>query len=79
MYVPYKYFGLVKFGVLPPKKLYAPILPSTINKKLLFPLCRTCAEELTEYVCHHNDKERSIYGTWCTVELDYAISKLDIE
>ena len=36
--------GLVKCKVLPPRGLHIPLLPSHINKKLMFVLCRKCAE-----------------------------------
>ena len=38
-YAPGKYFGLVKCSVLPPRRLYFPLLPARINKKLVFTLC----------------------------------------
>ena len=34
--------GLIKCTVLPPKKLYHPVLPVRHEDKLYFPLCRTC-------------------------------------
>ena len=39
-----KFEGLVKCKVLPPRGLHIPLLPSHINKKLMFVLCRKCAE-----------------------------------
>lgn len=39
------YFGLVQCRILPPRGLYHPVLPYRTGGKLLFPLCRTCAEE----------------------------------
>jgi hypothetical protein len=35
--------GLIKCSILPPRRLYHPVLPFKCNKKLLFSLCRTCA------------------------------------
>jgi hypothetical protein len=37
--------GLIKCTVLPPTRLYHPVLPYRCNNKLLFCLCRTCAVE----------------------------------
>ena len=43
--------GLIKCTVLPPKRLYHPVLPYRYGGKLTFPLCRKCLEvahELSE-------------------------------
>ena len=40
-----KYFGFVKCKILPPTDCFLPILPSRINKKLLFLLCNKCGIE----------------------------------
>ena len=48
-----------------------PILPVRINK-LIFPLCGTCALHQQEK-CQHSDDERSIFGTWTSVEVQKAI------
>ena len=40
-----QYFGIAQCTVLPPYKLYHPVLPLRQNDKLTFPLCRTCVEE----------------------------------
>ena len=68
-----KYFGIIKCKILPPRTLYIPVLPARINKKLVFPLCRTCAEIKFMDRCCHNDQERAITGTWCTPEVDKAV------
>ncbi|XP_039614013.1 uncharacterized protein LOC120532230 [Polypterus senegalus] len=41
------YFGLIKITMLAPRKLYFPVLPLRICGKLMFTLCRTCAETQT--------------------------------
>ncbi|XP_074604063.1 uncharacterized protein LOC141857463 [Brevipalpus obovatus] len=66
------YFGFVKCRMLPPSNLFIPVLPSKIGKKLIFTLCKTCAE-LQAKSCTHNEKDRSLMGTWTTVELLAAI------
>ena len=70
------YFGLAQCKILPPRKLFHPVLPYRCNGKLMFPLCRTCAENqvklpLNERVCQccHNEDERALTGTWCTPEI----------
>ena len=73
-----EWFGFVKCKVLPPRGLYHPVLPTKIKcgdaEKLLFPLCRVCAEKKIQR-CDHSDDERSFVGTWCTNELAVAIAK----
>ncbi|KAK3104555.1 hypothetical protein FSP39_004928 [Pinctada imbricata] len=69
------YFGIAKIKVLPPRKLYHPVLPYTSNGKLKFPLCRTCADKESQTECGCDDEERSLIGTWCTPEIDLAIKK----
>ncbi|XP_052436036.1 nucleolar protein 10 [Carassius gibelio] len=43
--------------------------------KLLFALCRTCAETQYQGQCQHSDDERIISGVWTSVELSRAIDK----
>ncbi len=69
------YFGLVKCTVLPPRGLFHPVLPYRACAKLMFPLCKTCADTTSKTVCTHTDSERAIMGTWCHVELLKAVEK----
>src|SRR5271170_7216804 len=70
-----QYEGLIKCKVLPPDRLYHPVLPVRLNKKLIFPLCITCAEtQPKEGRCTHSDKEWSFDGTWVSEELKKAVS-----
>ena len=41
----------------------------------MFPLCRTCADNLQQEPCHHSDAERTLHGTWVTLELEKALEK----
>ena len=41
----------------------------------MFPLCKTCADNLNRNPCTHTAQERAILGTWCHVELMKAIQK----
>lgn len=54
------YFGLAECTILPPPKLFHPVLPFRCGGKLVFPLCRSCAKEDIDKpllakasVCHH--------------------------
>ena len=67
------YFGVIRCSVVPPRKLLHPVLPYKCNGKLLFPLCRTCAEERRQDFCDHSDGERSLTGEWVSTELDKAL------
>jgi hypothetical protein len=67
-----QYEGLLKCSVLPPRKLYHPVLPYRSNGKLMFTLCATCADTLAQTPCNHSDTERSLAGTWVSVELQKA-------
>ncbi|KAI8493979.1 hypothetical protein Bbelb_283260 [Branchiostoma belcheri] len=69
------YFGVVKCKVLPPRKLYHPVLPDRVGNKLMFHLCRKCAETRQQTPCLHSDDERAFVGTWATVELELAVQK----
>ena len=70
-----EYFGFAVVKILPPRKLFFPVLPFRSCGKLKFPLCSRCAELelLTPCVC--TDEQRCLTGTYCTVELNKAISK----
>ncbi|XP_078355818.1 uncharacterized protein LOC144640593 [Oculina patagonica] len=77
-----RYFGIAKCTVLPPERLFHPVLPLRQNNKLTFPLCRTCVEEEMDkpmlersHVCSHTVEQRQITGTWCTPELEMAVKK----
>lgn len=73
-----KWYGFIKCKVIPPRKLYHPVLPAKIHtgksEKLLFPLCYTCAKNKMQK-CTHIDNERAIIGTWTTDETNKAIEK----
>ncbi|KAK3921482.1 Ectoine dioxygenase [Frankliniella fusca] len=45
--------GVIKCTVLPPRELYIPVLPLKTQGRLMFPLCRTCAEQGCTEICRH--------------------------
>ena len=69
------YFGLIKCTVLPPRGLFHPVLPHHGQNKLMFALCKTCADTGNQTPCTHSDAERAIQGTWCSVEVMKALEK----
>jgi hypothetical protein len=74
--------GILKCTVLPPQNLYHPVLPSKMNGKLMFVLCRTCGEEMNEGECNHSETERELSGVWVVdevrraVELGYKVRRI---
>jgi hypothetical protein len=73
-----RFFGFIKCTILPPERLYIPVLPGKYgrDKKLLFTLCRTCAEERNpEKRCMHSGGDRALTGTWFIEEVKTAINK----
>ena len=67
-----QYEGLIKCKVLAPDDLLHPILPLHCNNKMMFPLCKTCAEESSS-TCTHTKDERALVGTWVTLEVFKAL------
>ncbi|XP_019340259.2 uncharacterized protein LOC106737847 isoform X1 [Alligator mississippiensis] len=68
------YFGIAKVKLYPPRGLFFPVLPVKVNRTVMFPLCRVCAET-GQQKCAHTDEERALVGTWCTPELNKAVEK----
>ncbi|KAJ8018826.1 putative DNA polymerase [Holothuria leucospilota] len=68
-----EYYGLVRCTILPPRKLYHPVLPVKIHEKLMFPLCWKCVEDKSKSRCTHSEMERAITGTWVTLEVQKAV------
>ena len=68
-----EYFDLVKCSVLPLLKLHHPVLLYSTQGKLMFPLCRYCADTLQQEPCDHFNVDRTLQGTWITLELKKAL------
>ena len=67
--------GVIKCTVLPPKKLFHPVLPVKMNNKLMFILCYQCGLQMQSEECNHSDEDRAIEGTWILDELLKALEK----
>jgi hypothetical protein len=62
--------------LVPPREKYIPALPyRSANDKLLFPLCRNCADNFNSQKCQHSDSERALEGTWVTEEVKAAVER----
>ena len=70
-----RYEGLIECNVLAPRGLHIPVLPAKISGKLLFALCKTCAETKQQTKCYHTDDERAFIGTWVSDEIKKAVEK----
>ena len=76
--IPDQVQGLLQCKILPPSRLFHPLLPTRVNGKLVFSLCRTCAEKGTKNDgaiadCTHTDEERALVGTWVSLEIEKAL------
>jgi len=65
--------GIIKCSVLPPRKLYHPVLPYKSNSKLMLPLCSACADTTNQGHCTHSEKELCLVGTWVVDEVRKAV------
>ena len=72
-----KYKGFLLVTILPPKELRYPLLPyrteNKKNKRLVFCLCATCAEEGNVNICRHTDAQRSWTTGYTHLELNKAL------
>ncbi|XP_018576210.1 uncharacterized protein LOC108914802 [Anoplophora glabripennis] len=66
--------GIIKCKILPPQELYHPVLPLKSNNKLMFPLCRTCCQHMSDE-CEHTEDERALTGTWVIDEVLKSLEK----
>ena len=78
----FDYFGIAQVDILPPERLFHPVLPVRSGGKLTFPLCAACVKEeqakpLLERsnMCGHSTEQRALRGTWATPELQKAVEK----
>ena len=71
-----KWKGFIQCKIEAPRGLYHPVLPVRLkcrkSDRLLFPLCRTCAQQQK---CDHTNDERAFTETWCTNEIALALKK----
>ena len=71
--IPDKVTGLLRVKMLPPKELFHGLLPVKINNKLMFPLCKMCAQQGAQTKCTHSAEDRAITGTWVSLEVEKAV------
>jgi len=67
------WYRLIKCKILPPRKLYHPVLPIK-KEKLIFTLCTKCFDQKCN-CCTHYDEERVLVATWTTDEVSKALEK----
>ena len=67
----HSYFGLALVDILPPARLFHPMLPVRSGQKLIFPLCLSCVREEQVkpmldriHYCHHSDADRMLRRTF---------------
>jgi len=65
--------GIIKCKVLPPRRLYHPVLPYKSNSKLMLPLCSASADTMNQGKCTHYDEERCIFVTCVLDEVRKAV------
>ena len=69
--------------ILPPRDLYHPVLPQRVKQegavaeKLVFTLCRSCAEAANFVIngCEHDEEGRALEGKWTTPEIELAVEE----
>ena len=67
------YSGLIKCTITTSRSV--PTLPYRTQGKLMFALCKACADTCNQTPCIHSNAEHAIQGTWCTVEVMKAVEK----
>jgi len=55
--------GLIKCSIVPPDKLYHPVLPYRYLNKLMFYLCRTCVDKSSAECTHTKNEDRVLTST----------------
>jgi len=68
--------GLIKCSIVPPERLYHPVLPFRCNNKLIFCLCRSCVltSSFSSAECVHTlDEDRAHTGTCVMDEVRLAV------
>lgn len=69
-----RFKGLIKCRILPPEKLYLPVLFYKARGKLMFTLCASCSNSGLNERCPHSDRERVLNGVYTHIELEKAVS-----
>ncbi len=69
------YFGLIKCEIRPPGNLDLPVLPLRHKGKLVYVLYPKCIDIVANSPCEHDNDERVIRGTWCSMEVQKAFER----
>lgn len=69
----YKIHGLAHCKIYPPRQLFLPVLPLTLNMKSIFGLCKRCASRNSDKPCQHEDEERAWTTVYTLPEVEYAV------
>lgn len=70
-YVRERSLALWSVRILPNRKDMIPIIPTRVNKKVMFANCKTCAESKNkEWCCHNLIRDRSFTVTTTSRELE---------
>ena len=72
------YFGLIQADIVVNSSCYIPTIPYRVDKKLYFPICRTCLKNKQCTTCNHSDSEKYLRGTWWSDELIFALEHKQI-
>jgi len=67
--------GLIRCSIVPPDKLYHPVLPYRCNNELMFCQSRTCVHTSSEECTHTKDEDHALTGTWVMDEVRLAVQK----
>jgi len=67
--------GLFRCSIVPPDKLYHPVILYRYNNKLMFCQCRKCVPISSEECTHTEDEDRALTGTRVMDEVRLAVQK----
>ena len=66
--------GLMLVRVKPPENMWLPFLPYKYGERTYYALCEKCIKSGQQTICKHSDFERSWIQTYCSNEVNYALS-----
>lgn len=69
-------FGPISCSLDPPRGRLFPCIPVKMHSRLMFPLCRTCAQNMNQGTCTCTVEERRLEGCWTHIEIRVCIMRL---